>query len=127
MNQLKINLKIFSNIFLNESDLVIGDLGHAKQFSNKTTEKFDSKKFGTLLYNAPETFDETYVESYPDDKRIWCFTKAIDIWSFGCVVFEMIKLKNLFKNTTEILKFDVNKDLNAEDFESEFLFTILIK
>jgi len=79
-----------------------------------------------LLYNAPETFVETYVESYPDDKRIWCFTKAIDIWSFGCVVFEMIKLERLFKNTSKIAEFDVNIELNAKNFDS-FFFTILKK
>jgi serine/threonine protein kinase len=107
-------LKYFRNIFLNGSDLVIGDLGHAKQFSNKTTEKIRSNKFGTLLYNAPETFvDDSY-------------SNAIDIWSFGCVVFEMIKLERLFKNTSKISEFDVNIELNAKEFDS-FFFTILKK
>ena len=67
-----------------------------------------------MLYNAPETFVDDY------------YSNAIDIWSFGCVVFEMIKLERLFKNTSKISEFDVNIELNAKNFDS-FFFTILKK
>ena len=104
-----------SNIFLNGSDLVIGDLGKAKQFTTDSTEKDRSQIFGTLLYNAPETYET------PDS-----YSNAIDIWSFGCVLFEMIKLERLFKNTNEITVFDVDKNFKNENIE-EFFLTILKK
>jgi serine/threonine protein kinase len=68
-----------------------------------------------LLYNAPETYET------PDS-----YSNAIDIWSFGCVLFEMIKLERLFKNTNEIIQFNVNQDLNDENIE-DFFVKILIK
>ena len=96
-----------SNIFINGPNLVIGGLGQAKNFD----------MIGTFSYNAPETFeDEVY-------------TKKIDIWSFGCVLYEMIKLEKLFYqrgNTLllSIISYDVDKDLilqNDKDIGPFFL------
>ena len=79
-----------SNIFINGPNLVIGGLGQAKNFD----------MIGTFSYNAPETFED---EGY---------TKKIDIWSFGCVLYEMIKLEKLFnqRGKAEIIIYDVDKD-----------------
>jgi serine/threonine protein kinase len=90
-----------SNIFINGPNLVIGDLGQAK---NVDMSVINSKTmFGTFPYSAPETFED---EGY---------TKKIDIWSFGCVLYEMIKLEKLFNqrgNTLllKIISYDVDKD-----------------
>ena len=41
--------------------------------------------------------------------------------SFGCVLFEMIKLERLFNHQNKTLNFDVDKDLNHENIESFFV------
>jgi serine/threonine protein kinase len=110
-----------SNIFINGPNLVIGDLGHAKHFSNRVSLKISkiSYMYGTDSYNAPESNDQGY-------------SSKIDIWSFGCVLFEMIKLKRLFDQKTKnelfmkIFTFDVDKEFDQENIEPFFI-TILKK
>ena len=41
--------------------------------------------------------------------------------SFGCVLFEMTKLKRLFNQTNVIINFDVDEDLNQENIEPFFV------
>jgi len=41
--------------------------------------------------------------------------------SFGCVLFEMTKLKRLFNHQNETLNFDVDNDLNHENIEPFFV------
>ena len=102
-----------SNIFINGPNLVIGDLGQAKNFDMSVVNS--KTMFGTFPYNAPETFED---EGY---------TKKIDIWSFGCVLYEMIKLEKLFKQTTiialskKIESFNVDKDLDDKNIDPFFL------
>jgi len=72
-----------------------------------------------LPYNAPESLNNYYSE-------------GVDIWSFGCVFFEIIKLERLFKqkNETElrnsICNFRINEFLANTDIE-HFFVTILKK
>ena len=107
-----------SNIFLNGSDLVIGDFGKAKLFNDENTQKPFSKCFGILPYNAPEVLRE---QSY---------SNAVDIWSFGCVLYEMIKLERLFNQNTELINsissFEISTFLSNTDIEPIFV-TILKK
>ena len=58
-----------------ENNLVIGDLGHAKDLNVNSSS-----------YLAPEANDPT--------KR----SEKIDIWSFGCIVYELFYLEKLFNN-----------------------------
>jgi len=88
-----------SNIFINRKnnlDLIqIGDFGIAKivKASNKS-----STIIGTPLYMSPEQFRS---ESYD---------KKVDIWSLGCILFEMIELKPPFSaNTIENLSKKIRK------------------
>ncbi len=101
---------------MNGTYLVIGDLGTAKSFTNQNTEKTltDSGTFGTPPYNAPEIIENN---SYSD---------KIDIWSFGCVLYEMVKLEKLFNNKNEILDFDADKNFANKSIEPFFV-TILKK
>ena len=68
-----------------------------------------------MQYNAPEVLRE---ESY---------SNAVDIWSFGCVFFEMIKLNRLFdqKNETDIIdsisSFKIENFLSNIDIEPIFV------
>ncbi|CAF0911769.1 unnamed protein product [Brachionus calyciflorus] len=77
------------NIFLSGRKLVLGDLGHAKSLAQnvggKKSKTSRNLNFGTDNYIAPEIIEL-------DDE----YTQKVDIWSYGCVLYEMIKLKKLF-------------------------------
>ena len=86
--------------------MVIGDLGHVKDFDNPNSGHSHSvtsnRAFGTNNYLAPEAHDL---------KR----TNKIDIWSFGCIVYELFNLEKLFSNKDylrgNIRNFQVETDL----------------
>ena len=46
----------------------------------------DSELTGTAVYMAPEFFKESKPK----------YKKSVDIWAFGCVVFELLHFKRLF-------------------------------
>ncbi len=86
---------------MNENeDIKIADFGLARSFED---ESYYSKEFvastmaGTFKYMSPEIMDY---------KK---YTYSTDVWSTGCVIFELITLEKYFdysKNTTCDLKFD---------------------
>jgi serine/threonine protein kinase len=84
---LKINKR---NIYLFGRQLVIGDLGHVKDMdgnlsSSRSRPIIFNQAFGTANYLAPEAHDL---------RR----SNKIDIWSFGCIVYELFNLEKLFDN-----------------------------
>jgi serine/threonine protein kinase len=96
-----------SNIFLDELERIkLGDLGIARNFQSLSTKP---SFLGTILYMSPELVKEEK------------FDFKADIWSFGCVLYEMITLRALFGNQPlyEIVKNILNSKtviipLNAE-------------
>jgi NIMA (never in mitosis gene a)-related kinase len=73
------------NILLDELERIkLGDLGLARNFKSMSST---SSFVGTIPYMSPEVIKQ---ESGIDYKT--------DIWSFGCVLYEMITLKMLFEN-----------------------------
>ena len=65
-----------SNIFINGPNLVIGDLGHAKQFEESVNiAVIASNPFGTLPYNAPE-----YFVTDPTSQNSIKYSSKADIW-----------------------------------------------
>jgi len=71
-----------------------------------------STPFGSKPYFPPETIN---VNDYAISV---IYTNKIDIWCFGCVLFEMINLKRLFNETSEIKlmnkisEYNVDRDLD---------------
>ena len=65
--------------------MVIGDLGHVKDLESSSGSSKSNQAFGTANYLAPEAHDL---------KR----SNKIDIWSFGCIVYELFNLEKLFNN-----------------------------
>ena len=63
--------------------MVIGDLGHAKDMEGGSKSSRSNQAFGTNNYLAPEAHDL---------RR----SNKIDIWSFGCIVYELFNLEKLF-------------------------------
>jgi serine/threonine protein kinase len=65
----------------------LGDFGIAKRVSkNETALK---TMIGTPLYLAPEVLHY----GIDEDADVDSYTNAVDVWSFGCVAYEMLALK----------------------------------
>ncbi|KAF4634226.1 hypothetical protein G7Y89_g3896 [Cudoniella acicularis] len=71
----------------------IGDFGISKRVSNDDTALHTAT--GTPHYLAPEVFH--YVET-GEDEETSSYTNAVDIWSFACVVYQMVALQVPFPN-----------------------------
>ena len=69
---------------MSRRQLVIGDLGHVKDLEGSSNSSRSNQAFGTNNYLAPEAYDR------------WRRSNKIDIWSFGCIVYELFNLEKLF-------------------------------
>jgi NIMA (never in mitosis gene a)-related kinase len=70
------------NIFICESNQVkIGDFGVSGMLKSGS---YLSSKSGTFAYMAPEMLNSTK------------YTNAVDVWSLGCIAYEMCELKMPF-------------------------------
>jgi serine/threonine protein kinase len=76
----------------------IGDLGFSKSIANIT--KKTSKFSGTVNYMSPEMINEEAD-----------YTNKIDVWAYGCVVYELITLEKLFHDKSE---FKIKKKILEE-------------
>ena len=66
-----------------DDNLILGELGLERD-PIIMNEKCLEAGIGSLNYMAPEII-KNYIN----------YTKKIDIWSFGCILYEMIKLERL--------------------------------
>ena len=105
------DIKPANILLLKNNQIKIGDLGSVKNL-NESVAKSD---VGTPLYMSPEMI------KFKNDKTINITTKT-DIWSIGLVIYELLTLKRLFKQTikdkllNEILNFDSDKfELDVND------------
>jgi len=93
---------------LSRRQLVIGDLGHVKDLEGNSKSSRSNQTFGTANYLAPEAYDRL--------KR----SNKIDIWSFGCIVYEIFNLEKLFDIRdhddlrSKIRKFQAESDLKTD-------------
>ncbi len=74
-----------ANIMLTmENQIKLGDLGLGRYFTSQTLEAFS--KVGTPLYMSAEVLQGSG------------YTFSADIWSLGCVLYELAMLKSPFKS-----------------------------
>jgi NIMA (never in mitosis gene a)-related kinase len=88
------------NILFDELERIkLGDLGLARNL-----ETLSNNPGGTLLYTSPDILNN----ELGDFKS--------DIWSFGCVLFEMLTLERLFKSVADVLnkKLVMPKKIDAD-------------
>lgn len=86
---------------------IIGDLGLARKISKKELDNLGFR--GTFSYSSPEIRQENSAN--------WTF--KTDIWSFGCVFYEMVTLKMAFNDEVSINNYKLNIPENIrEDFKS---------
>merc|ERR1719261_1916919 len=107
-----------ANIFLAEDGtLKLGDLGLGRFFSSQTLEAFS--KVGTPLYMSPEVL------------RGAGYDMRSDVWSLGCVLYELAMLRSPFKSETQLSLYDLFVKINKgqypplpETFSQEFRRTV---
>ena len=109
-----------ANVFLDENDsALLGDFGIACPIGS-TRKNRDRITVGTPMYMAPEIIDG----DDGDDKA--------DIWSLGCLLYEMMQLKAPFSSSSlskllhYILKNKYRK-VYSETYSSELIGTCLLK
>jgi serine/threonine protein kinase len=103
---------------LSRRQLVIGDLGHVKDLEVISSSKISNRTFGTANYLAPEAYEP---------RR----SNKIDIWSFGCIVYELFNLEKLFTNRNpDKLRNSIRRfqaDANFKTFKIKPLYVRVVK
>lgn len=101
------------NIFMVQSSpkwwIKIGDFGITKRSSNDIALQTIT---GTLLYRAPEI--SGFIEDEDGDNERSIYTNAVDIWSFACLVYEMLALRVPFAKPPDLLAFCQGRDFPEE-------------
>eukprot|EP00931_Biecheleriopsis_adriatica_P104564 TRINITY_DN79228_c0_g1_i1.p1 TRINITY_DN79228_c0_g1~~TRINITY_DN79228_c0_g1_i1.p1 ORF type:complete len:831 (+),score=203.19 TRINITY_DN79228_c0_g1_i1:149-2641(+) len=103
-----------ANIFVkNDGSLQLGDLGLGRFFSSQTLEAFS--KVGTPLYMSPEVLHGAG------------YDMQADVWSLGCVLYELVVLRSPFKSEQQLSLYDLFVRISKgeypplpETFDSEF-------
>ena len=73
-----------SNIFLDaKNNIKLGDFGFAKSISNQS-QQYANTYLGTMFYMSPEVVNESQ------------YNEKCDIWSLGCIIYELCTLDKLF-------------------------------
>mmetsp|Transcript_25511 Transcript_25511/g.58886 ORF Transcript_25511/g.58886 Transcript_25511/m.58886 type:complete len:780 (-) Transcript_25511:105-2444(-) len=92
-----------ANIFVaQDNSLKLGDLGLGRFFSSHTLEAFS--KVGTPLYMSPEV-----LKGAGYDMRS-------DVWSLGCVLYELCVLRSPFKSDKQLSLYDLFVRINKGQY-----------
>jgi serine/threonine protein kinase len=85
-------------VFLNErgSCLKLGNVGLERDVASITKKHMLAD---TLIYMAPELVDGG--DEGNDEENV---TNKIDVWAFGCVLYEVVCLESAFKRNAKIFK-----------------------
>ncbi|EPE28390.1 Protein kinase-like (PK-like) [Glarea lozoyensis ATCC 20868] len=96
------------NIFvvqrLPEYWIKIGDFGISKRVSNDETYLHTAT--GTPHYLAPEISNAIELDDdSSDEEETQSYTNAVDVWSFACVIYQLLALKVPFPKRRDLVRF----------------------
>ena len=81
------------------------DFGIAKSFSSDTTNIYRESQIGTVNYMAPEAIAPFEMdEDCSDARKKMRLGRASDIWSLGCILYQIVYGKPPFSSLTTIQK-----------------------
>ena len=102
------------NIFINKDyKIKIGDFGIAKELNE--TIHAHTANIGTFDYMAPEIIDLELLKKNIYYKKGFKYDNKVDIWAFGCIIYELCTLEKCF-NLIQIM----NKSYNYTRMDNEF-------
>ena len=97
------DLKPANILISHNGTLKLGDLGLGRSFSTETFEA--NTRVGTPLYMSPELLQGTG------------YDMKADVWSLGCVSYELCCLKSPFKKEQEKMSlYDLFKSINKGEY-----------
>src|ERR1700712_5330795 len=86
----------------------LGDFGVSKQIQNPATTTFHTQ-VSTPLYGAPEVLG---LDSNSETSE---YTNSVDIWSLGCVIYELLVGTKLFISEFQLYRYFYGKWPFPED------------
>lgn len=89
-----------ANFLLVEGSLKLIDFGIAKAIGNDTTNIHRDQQVGTVNYMSPEALSDTGTNS----GRMMKLGRASDVWSLGCILYQMVYGQTPFAQLSLIQK-----------------------
>jgi serine/threonine-protein kinase TTK/MPS1 len=92
-----------ANFLLVQGTLKLIDFGISKAIMNDTTNIVRDNQVGTVNYMSPEALQETSISTHDHRGRLK-IGRPSDIWSLGCILYEMTFGKPPFAQFTTLIQ-----------------------